>query len=138
MATVSAVNFAKQADPSSDNILAQGLNGGRVRVAHDTYTFTEDGAGEVVKIAQLPIGAKVLAIEVINAALGTGCTIGIGYGASGVEFLAQTAVATAGQIKSNLLSGFEVTTVANGVIILTTAGATVNGAIITDVYFTTD
>jgi len=138
MATVSAVNFAKQADPSSDNVLGAGLNGGRVRVVHDTYTFTEDSAGEVVKIAQLPIGAKVLAIEVINAALGTSVTMGIGYGASGVEFLAQTAVATAGQIKSNLLSGFEVTTVANGVIILTTAGAAADGAIITDVYYTTD
>lgn len=138
MATVNATNYAKAADPSSDNILGEGLYGGRVRCQVDDYTLASTVSGTVINIAALPVGAKVLQVRIYNAALGTGVTLGIGYGAAGVEFLGQTSAASAGVIESNLLGAFEVTTAANGIIIVTTAGATGSGKITTQVYYTTD
>ena len=139
MATVNGTNYAKIIDPSSDNILSGGLNGGRVRVAVDDYTFAGSASGTVVNIAKLPAGARVLKVEIITAALGTGVTLGIGYGLSGVEFLGQTAAATAGLLQSNLLGDYVVGTAANDEIItVTTGGASATGKITTHVYYTTD
>ena len=138
MATVNGVNYTKAIDPSSDNILKGGTYGGRVRVAIDTYTFASTAAGTVVRMSKLPLGARILKVTLINAALGSGVTIGIGYGASGVEFLAQTAMTSAGTRDSNLLGDYEVEAAANGVVILTTAGVIATGKVTTQVYYTTD
>jgi len=139
MATVNGVNYAKAADPSSDNVLAGGVYGGRVRVAIDKYTLASTVAGTVIRIASLPEGARILGVAIYNAALGSGVTVGVGYGTSGVELLAQTSAATAGKIESNLLGDYVVGTASgDGVIIVTTAGATGSGLITTHVYYTTD
>jgi hypothetical protein len=138
MATYNGVNYTKAIDPSSDNILQGGLYGGRVRCQVDSYTFAEEAAATVVRMSKLPVGAKILEVNMINAALGTGVTVGIGYGASGVELLSQTDLSSAGVNRTSLLGAYEVTTAANGVVILTTAGAAAAGKVTTQTYYTTD
>ncbi len=139
MATVNGVNYAKAADPSSDNILDGGSYGGRVRVAIDEYTLSSTASGTVIRIANLPDGARVLGVDIYNAALGTGVTLAVGYGASGAEFLAATSAAAAGKIESNLLGDYVVGTASgDGVVIVTTGGATGSGLITTHVFYTTD
>ena len=139
MVTVNSVNYAKALDPSSDNVLAGGTYGGRVRVQQDTYTMASTASGTVIRIAKLPAGAIVLGVTINHAALGSGVTLAIGYGASGAEFQGATLSAAAGQLVSTLLGNYVVGTAdGDDVIIVTTGGATGTGAIISQVYYTTD
>lgn len=139
MATFNATNYTKALTPSSDNILAGGSYGGRVRVAIDDYTFAGTASGSVIRVASLPDGARVLGVTVITAALGTGVTLAVGYGASGAEYLAAASAAAVAKLESNLLGDYVVGTAAlDGIVIVTTGGASATGKITTQVYYTTD
>jgi len=141
MATQNGINYAKAIDPSSDNILSQGVYGGRVRVAIDTFTFTGEGIGEVINVAKLPEGARVLSVSVFHGAMDSSVTLGVGYGLAGVQYLATTIAGdnAVGRIDSDLLGDYVVGTAADDeIVIVTTAGAAANGTITTHVYYTTD
>ncbi len=66
-------NYAKSIDPSSDNILAPGLFGGKVRVMEDTAVITAsanlNSTDYVIVGGKLPTGAHV--VKVLVGAPGT-------------------------------------------------------------------
>lgn len=79
MATQKGVNRTKADSPSSDNILAPGTLGGRVRVMQDSFTFAGEAAGEIIELFQdLKAGATILDVVIHNADLGTGTLLDIG------------------------------------------------------------
>lgn len=79
MATQKGVNRTKADSPSSDNILAPGTLGGRVRVMQDNFTFAGESAGEIIELFQdLKAGATILDLIIHNADLGTGTLLDIG------------------------------------------------------------
>jgi len=79
MATQKAVNRARADSPTSDNVLAPGTLGGRVRVMQDNFTFAGEAAGEIIELFEdLKAGATILDIIIHNADLGTGTLLDIG------------------------------------------------------------
>ena len=79
MATQKGVNRTKADSPSSDNILAPGTLGGRVRTMQDSFTFAGESAGEIIELFQdLKAGAIILDLIIHNADLGTGTLLDIG------------------------------------------------------------
>jgi len=139
MAANNGTNYAKILDPSSDNILAEGLNGGRVRCAVDNYTTAATAIADTIRIAKLPVGAKVLQIDLEIVALGASVTLDIGDEADDDRYLVAGDGNTAGNLVSNLGTGYVVgTTTGDDVIILTVGGATATGEIKSVVYYTAD
>jgi len=60
MAQVKADNRTKADSPSSDNILAGGTLGGRVRVMQETYTFASEAVNDTILLFQdLKAGATI-------------------------------------------------------------------------------
>ena len=79
MATLSADNFTKQANPTSDNILSPGTLGGRVRVLTDEITLAAASVNDLVQIGRkLRAGAIIVGITVQHAALGGTTTFRLG------------------------------------------------------------
>ena len=138
MATQNGTNYAKQADPTGENQLAPGLNHGRVRCVIDTFTFAGELAGEVINIAKLPIGARVLAIQVLTDGLGGAVTLDVGFAATPAAFVDDLATTAATTTISNLLFGYEIDTAAKQTIIVTTAAAAATGQMDTVVYYSAD
>jgi len=93
MTTYNATNYTKQADPSPANILGKGLYGGIVKAQVDDYTFAAIVSGSVVRVAKLPVGAKVLAVLLAHAALGTSVTLALGNAGSGQGAIFRAAAA---------------------------------------------
>lgn len=75
---VKGVNFTKQENPKSTNIIAPGIWGGRVRVQVDTYTTSGCDANSTIKMAKLPLGATFLEMLIYHGALGTSVTLDVG------------------------------------------------------------
>jgi hypothetical protein len=143
--TVSGVNYAKAVDPSGDNILGPGLWGARVRVQFDSYTLASVASGSTIRVAKLPAGARVLAVLLNNAALGTGVTLAVGNGGSGQSAIFAAAAAahaatTAPKVcQLTAASAYVVGTLTgDDVVTVTTGGATASGAISTAVLYTVD
>ena len=64
-------NYGKQADPTADNIVDQGVLGGKVRVMLDTYTFGATSLisqDYVVVGGKLPAGSQVVSISLTGGA----------------------------------------------------------------------
>jgi len=79
MAQFKGANRTKADTPTSDNVLAPGTLGGRVRVMQDNFTFAGEAAGEIIELFQdLKAGATILDIVIHNADLGTGTLLDIG------------------------------------------------------------
>ena len=55
--------------------------GGRVRVAHGTYTAASLASGDVIEMFVLPDGARLLEGSLAHDALGASTTLSVGYGA---------------------------------------------------------
>lgn len=52
---------------------------GNLTVAHFTYTFAAGQIGDIALLGKLPQGAKVVDVNMRNAALGASSTIALGY-----------------------------------------------------------
>jgi hypothetical protein len=79
MPTHNGDNYAKSINPTSDNILAPGTLGGRVRVMLDTVTLAAAAINDVVNFGKkLNAGAQILKIYLYNATLGAGVTLDVG------------------------------------------------------------
>lgn len=131
--TVNGTNYAKAIDPSSANILAPGIWGGRVRAQFDSYTFASTAVATTVRMGKLPQGAKVIGCIVSCAALGTATTIGIGNSGSGksVAIAAQFSTSSAIDASLKMLNTAEMYTVGtlanDDVITILTAGDPATG-----------
>jgi hypothetical protein len=79
MAQVKGVNRTKADTPSSDNILAPGTLGGRVRVMQDSYTFASEAVNDTILLFQdLKAGATILDIVIDSVVTTAATTIDIG------------------------------------------------------------
>lgn len=138
MATVNGTNYAKAADPSPANIIGKGLFPGKLKVQLDDYTFAGASSGEVVRVAKLPVGAKVVAVLLANAALGSGVTLAVGNGGSGKGAIFRAAAAASsassvwavcGGIVASVIPYVVGTLSGDDVVTVTTGGATATGKI---------
>lgn len=143
MGTVNGANYTKALDPTAANILGKGLWGGEVKVMIDTYEAASLVSGSVIRIGKLPQGAKVLAVLLLNDALGSGVTLAVGNGGSGQSAIFRAAAsassATTVPAVCQLIDklGYVVGTLSgDDVVTLTTGGATANGTINTAILYT--
>jgi hypothetical protein len=90
------VNFTKQDNPKSTNIIDPGEWGGRVRVQIETFTTVAAEANSTIKVAKLPVGARLLEILIFHGALGTSVTMDVGDENDVDRYGDGLAVATAG------------------------------------------
>ena len=136
MATQNGTNYALQADPTGENILAPGLWHGRVRCQIDSFTFTGEAAGEIIQVAKLPLGARVLAIEVLTDGLGGAVTLEVGDSVSNVAYatglLTTADAAVRVQDSGNL--GKEIALATEQTILIETADAAATGLLETADY----
>jgi len=119
--------------------------GGRVRVAHASYTAAALQIGDVIEMFVLPDNARLLNGFLTNAALGASTTLSVGYGAhktaagatvalSAAAYLAATSTSSAAKtsIVASLAlgSGAEIDANADGQpVTVTLAGGAATGAI---------
>jgi len=153
MATVfSAQRTNTRANPTVKN-KANEL-GGRVRVAHATYTAAALASADVIELFVLPNGARLVTGSMANAALGASTTVSIGYAAykssanatvalSAAAYLAATSTSSAA--KTDILatlalgSGSVLDADANGVTITATiGGAAATGALEVTILYVVD
>jgi len=79
MATVKGINRTLADTPTSDNVLAPGTFGGRVRVMYDTYEAAALPAADLIEIGgTLKAGAIIVGIRVFFDDLGVGTTLDVG------------------------------------------------------------
>ena len=79
MAQVKATNRTKADSPSSDNILAGGTLGGRVRVMQDSYTFASEAVNDTILLFQdLKAGATILDVVIDNVVTTNAVILDIG------------------------------------------------------------
>lgn len=111
---------------------------------HGTHTLAAAAISDTVDLLPIPAGTKLLGVEMINAALGAGVTISLGFrnkdgtanaAASATALLAATAAATAGTRTKSVFVPIEFTT--DAVLYATVAGAAATGRIdvVTDYIF---
>lgn len=144
MATVySAQRTNSRANPTVKN-KANEL-GGRVRIAHGTYTAASLASGDVIEMFVLPDNARIITGFLSNAALGASTTLSVGYGAhstaagaavsaSAAAYLAATSTSSAAKtaIAATLALGSGVEIDANNggqPVTVTLGGASATGAI---------
>ena len=79
MAQVKADNRTKADTPSSDNILAGGTLGGRVRVMQEVYTFASEAVNDTILLFQdLKAGATILDLVIDLVTTTNGVLLDIG------------------------------------------------------------
>jgi len=135
MATQNGVNYALQADPTGANQLAPGLNGGRVRCVVDSFTFAGEAAGEIIRIAKLPIGARVLSIAISTDGLGGAVTLEVGDANSNVLYATGVTTTAAALDIVNGTPGYEIDDATKQIILVETADAAATGVMKTVVYY---
>jgi hypothetical protein len=124
--------------PSTANVIAAGLWGGRVRCQIDDYTFASAATGTIVNIAYAPKGARYCGVCINHAALGGTATLKVGDSSDNDRLM--TAVdcgSTAGQ-KWGLATviGYEYSSATT--IIVTTGASVATGKISTLFLYSTD
>jgi hypothetical protein len=103
MANKYGTTYTKTLTPTPANKVDATTWGGRVRYMYDTYEASAVAQGDVVYLAKLPKGAKVLPqSQLVYDALGSSSALAVGYGTTPAALLASTATTSAGS--SNLLS----------------------------------
>lgn len=128
--------------------------GGRVRVAHATYTAAALQIGDVIEMFVLPDNARLISGFLTNAALGASTTLSVGYGAhttaagaavslSAAAYLAATSTSSAAKTavvgSLALGSGVEIDANANGQpVTVTLAGGAATGAIELTIMYSID
>lgn len=145
MADYYGVNATKALDPTSANITAGGLLGGRVKCMIDTYEAAAVAAGSTIAMGKaLPVGAVILGIDVSCDDLSdAGATIDIGDASDDDRYMSAVDVATAGHYDAILPDGMGYTigtaTDADDTQILVLVNtAAITGTLKVCVYYTTD
>lgn len=130
MATINGNNYdvAVNFDPSSDNKLAQGIWGGKVRVQVDEVTVNDASQDDVINIANIPQKATFLQAIIIHEDLGSGVTLQMGDSGDDDRYLAATAAATAGVIEARALTGVGHSVSADTTLFLKIGGADTTAA----------
>jgi len=132
---VKGVNFTKQDNPVSTNIIAMGIWGGKLRVQIDTYvTDTTETVGSTIKMGKLPVGATFIEAILFHGALGATVTFDLGDTNDPDRYAATLDVAAAGIKETravDLNQGYKVLGAAKTTLgtddqdlMITTAGAT--------------
>jgi len=128
MASVKGVNYTKQENPVSANILDSGVWGGKVRVQYDEYTANALANGSDISVAKLPKGAIFLQAIIIHEDLGTSVTLQMGDSGDDDRYLAASAADTAGVLEARAKTGVGHKMTADTTIFLKTGGADTTGA----------
>lgn len=139
MPAVLGVNATKLVTTTGENTVDAGYNKAHLKVMFDTYTASALTAGSTITMGdKLPVGAVIINIKMINAALGASSTISIGDSASAARYQAATSTASAAVVNMAVQAGFgyKVTGTTDNQIVLTTAGATINGLIVVVIEYT--
>jgi hypothetical protein len=139
MATLYGDNYTKQMNPTSDNILAPGKLGGRVRVLQDTITLAAAQINDVVNFGRtLQNGATILLIELYNATLGVGVTLDLGDSDTENRYLNAEDGNTADTKRTIPLQYVIGTNSGDNVIQMKIEGGVATGAVILNIYYTED
>lgn len=116
--------------------------GGRVRVFYDTFTASAIAAGSTIDIARLPKGARVWDVHIFHDALNASATLTVGDAVSANRYIAAFATGSAGKQTmtgtNGQSAGVGFQQPAETTVIITTAGAAINGTIRAVVYYTLD
>jgi len=140
MAILKGDNYTKQENPTSDNIVSPGTLGGRKRVLMETVTLAAANIADVVKLGKdLQDGAKVLGIELLNAALGAGVTLDVGDDDTGDRYMTAVDGNTASVKRDLNVLGYEVGQAdGDNTILLTIGGAAATGLVTVLITYTED
>lgn len=89
MATKYGVEATKRQNQTIPQLATQGTDGGKMKMAYDTYELSADlAAGDVIKMCRIPKGAKIIDVRMFFDDLdASGGTLDVGWaaGAAGVE-----------------------------------------------------
>ena len=133
MAAVKGVNFTKSETPTSENIVAPGVLGGRVRVHQDTYEAAALADPSTIQVGkQLQAGAKIIDVQVFFDALGAGTQIDVGDADDSNRYITTTATTSAGSVSLNAITGhlYEIgTNTDDDIIVITSSGGAATGTI---------
>ena len=142
MATQKATNYTKAYTPTSDNVLAPGTLGGRVRVHTDDFTFAGEAIGEIIQVGRaFADGAIILGVTLQNAALGGSVTVRVGDANDDDRYMTDIDVSSAATTTTINIAGSQYTVGTNdddNLIQILTAGAAATGQFKITVYYTED
>lgn len=132
MAAVLGVNATLLASTIGANTVDAGYNKAHLKVMYDSYTAAALAAGSTITVCdKLPVGAVIVNVRLINAALGASSTISVGDASSAARYIPATSTAAAAVTNSSAIAGigYKVTGTTDNQIVLTTAGAAITGLI---------
>lgn len=96
MATVKGDNRTKHDDPTSTNIVDQGVSKADLQVIYDTYEASALPINDIIQVGDnLPTGARIYDIKVMFDDLGTSVTMDVGDSADDDRYATAIDVATA-------------------------------------------
>lgn len=141
MAVLQGDNYAKAISPTSDNVASPGTLGGRVRVLQDVVTLAAAQIADTVLLGrQLQAGAKILGIELTNAALGAAVTLDVGDIDDPNRYMAAVDGNTAETKRDLEPAGiqYEITGTDDDIIQITIGGGAATGEIKVNIYYSED
>ena len=93
------------------------------------HTVAADANGDTVNLAVLPLGAKILDIDLAYDALGASTTLSIGDAGSATRYIPSTGVTAAGRVQGpSTTAGQNFIQTADTILLLTWGGATPTNA----------
>lgn len=139
MADVYGANVTKyRAGTKQDNWIDQGLVKSGLKIWSDSYEAAALAAGQIIQIAELPVGAVVHGIILAFDALGA-ATVNVGDSADDNRYLNAIDVSAAGYVVGGLVDGLQYvigTNTDDDEIIITTAAAAITGTIKAAILYT--
>lgn len=129
MTTVNSTTYAAQ--EGAKMALSSGIINTSVKVTSGDYEAEAAASGTVINLCKLPKGVVVHDVVIDTEALGTGVTLAVGDGADNDRYIAASAAASAGQLKTGIDGkGYRVgTNEGDDVLIATVGGAAATGKI---------
>lgn len=132
-ATVKGANRTKMDNSVGENIVEPGQDGSNLKVQADSYTFAGEASGTVLRVGNsLPAGARIHAIIINSAALGSGVTLDVGDSHTATRYDTAIACTSAAQTIADNIGGknYKIgTNTGDNQILLTTGGAAATGAV---------
>ena len=105
MAAVKGVNYTKQESPTSENLLAPGILGGRIRTLTETYEAAALAAGSTIKLGRdLKAGSIIMGIQLNFDALGA-ATVDVGDSDTADRYMDGIDVSAVGQSDAIQIDG---------------------------------
>jgi len=143
MATVKGVNRTVADAVTAAHVLDPGLFGGNVKVQLDTYEAAAIASGTVIEVGgDLPKGARVINVMLVNDALGASVTLDVGDEEDPNRYISAYDGSAAGVKWGDLADGIEyavddtVPTTPDSQVLVTTGGATATGTIKVAIFYT--